>query len=107
MFVVKNADREKPLISPFRICPITDEEKRGKLEGLLGVLGKGVTAADVLAPDLKGCAEGLDLENNDYMIIGNRVYKYIVPLVMESELSDRVQMSVLRKIRESTSVFSA
>ncbi|MCU0285826.1 MAG: hypothetical protein MUF15_05455 [Acidobacteria bacterium] len=106
VFVVKKEDREKPLISPFRICPITDDEKREKLEGLLADLGKGTTNPDALAPYLKGCAEGLDLENNDYMIIGNRVYKYIIPLVMESELSSRVQMSVLRKIRESTSVFS-
>ena len=105
VFVVKNEDREKPLISPFRIGPITDVEKRSKLEGLLVELGKGVIKTDVLAPGLRCCAEGLDLENDDYIIIGNRVYKYIVPLVMESELSDRVQMSVLRKIRESTSVF--
>lgn len=106
MFVVKAADREKPVISPFRIGPITDGGKREKLEVLLGVLGKGMMETGVLAPGLKGCAEGLDLENNDFVIIGNRVYKYIVPLVMESELSSRVQMSVLRKIRESSSVIS-
>lgn len=107
VFVVKNVDREKPLISPFRIGPITDEDKRAKLEGLLVGLGNGVIETDILSPGLKCCAEGLDLENDDYIIIGNRVYKYIIPLVMESQLSDRVQMSVLRKIRESTSVFSA
>jgi hypothetical protein len=38
------------------------------------------------------------------IIIGNRVYKYIVPLVMESQLSSRAQLSVLRKIHESSSV---
>jgi hypothetical protein len=106
MFVVKAADREKPVISPFRIGPVTDGEKREKLEVLLGVLGKGMVETGILTTGLKGCAEGLDLENNDFIIIGNRVYKYIVPLVMESELSSRVQMSVLRKIRESSSVIS-
>lgn len=107
MFVVKEADRGKPVISPFRIGPVTDGGKREKLEVLLGVLGKGLVETGVLATGLKGCAEGLDLESNDFIIIGNRVYKYIVPLVMESELSSRVQMSVLRKIRESTSVVIA
>lgn len=104
VYVIKDADLEKPVIAPSRIEPVTEEKKKKKLEDLLtGLLERKLTTGE-LASALKGCAGSYELETNDLLIVGNRGYKYIVPLVMESQLSSRMQLSVLRKIRESSSV---
>lgn len=104
VFVVKEKDLEEHRISPFRIDPVRGEKKEEKLELLLAWIGKGMT--DGLASGLNEYSESLELENNDLIIVGNRVYKYITPMVMESPLSSSVQMSVLRKIQESSNVMT-
>jgi hypothetical protein len=104
IYLIRDSYLEKPVIAPSRIEPVIEEKKKKKLEALLTVLvEEKMTTAD-LAAGLKGCAGSFELETNDLLIIGNRGYKYIVPLVMESQLSSRMQLSVLRKIRESSSV---
>jgi hypothetical protein len=102
VYVVKEKDLGEPRVSPFRIDPLRGERKEEMLELLLAWIGKGMT--DRLATGLSEYAGSFELENNDLLIVGNRVYRYITPLEMESPLSSRVQMSVLRKIQESTSV---
>ncbi|NIM16183.1 MAG: hypothetical protein GTO45_29615 [Candidatus Aminicenantes bacterium] len=104
VYVVKEKDLEEHRISPFRIDPVRGEKKEEKLELLLAWIGKGMT--DGLASGLNEYSESLELENNDLIIVGNRVYKYITPMVMKSPLSSSVQMSVLRKIQESSSVMT-
>jgi hypothetical protein len=104
VYVVKEKDLEEHRVSPFRIDPVRGGKKQEKLELLLAWIGKGMT--DGLASGLNEYTESLELENNDLIIVGNRVYKYITPMVMESPLSSSVQMSVLRKIQESSSVMT-
>ena len=60
--------------------------------------------ASFLSNKLKEFANWAILENNDLLVIGNRVFKYVVPVVMESPLSNRIQKSILRKIQLSDSV---
>lgn len=104
VYVIRSADLEKPVIAPTRIEPVTDPKKKKKLQAFLSGILENTTGTDRWAEQLKGCSGGIELESNDLIIIGNRGYKYIVPLVMESQLSSRMQLSVLRKIRESSTM---
>lgn len=104
VYVIRSADLEKPVIAPTRIEPVTEPKKKKKLQAFLSGILEETVNTDRLAEQLKGCSGGIELESNDLIIIGNRGYKYIVPLVMESQLSSRMQLSVLRKIRESSTV---
>jgi len=104
VYVIRSADLEKPVIAPTRVEPVTDPKKRKKLQSFLSDILEETVNTEQLAEQLKGCSGGIELGSNDLIIIGNRGYKYIVPLVMESELSSRMQLSVLRKIRESSTI---
>ncbi|MCP5105023.1 MAG: hypothetical protein GY950_16670 [bacterium] len=106
VYVVNKGDLEKPVIAPFRIDPVKEDKKKKKVQTLLSRLLEGKIKKNDLATQLKANAGGVELENSDLIIIGNRGYNFIAPLVMESQLSSRMQMSVLRKIRESSSVLT-
>ncbi|MGE5340823.1 MAG: hypothetical protein ACM3SY_05000 [Candidatus Omnitrophota bacterium] len=102
VYTVREEDLGKSMIAPFRLEPATDIRQRENVQAILTDIKKGRTDPMILTKRLRECAENLELEMNDLIIIGNRGFKFITPLVMESELSPRVQMSVTRKIREST-----
>jgi hypothetical protein len=111
VFLLKAKDLSRPICRPLRVEPVPGTGHRERLASFLS------TARDIISnspgsrekiPGLKdtltGFADWAPLENNDMIIIGSKVFKYIVPLVMESVLSDRVQKSILRKSRLSESV---
>lgn len=104
IYVVRKEDLEKPLISPFKLEHTEVKNEPDNLYPFLNRFYNDRSRAKKMINELSNQADHLELEPNDWIIIGNRVYKFIIPLLMESVLSDRVQMSVLRKIRESSSV---
>lgn len=104
VYLIRSAELEKPVIAPTRIEPVKDPKRKKKLQAFLSGILEETKTPDRLGEQLKGCSGGIELESNDMIIVGNRAYRYIVPLVMESQLSSRMQLSVLRKIRESSTV---
>jgi hypothetical protein len=111
VYILKPPASAKPLIHLARIEPVPGVEKKEKLSVLLAKI-KEAAVNDLLDhPEISGHLESLPgivnwspLENNDLIVIGNKVFKFIVPVVMESLLSDRVRRSILRKIQFKDSV---
>jgi hypothetical protein len=108
IYLLKTKPPETPLIRPSILDPVSGEKK---LTAFLAKIREALTnnlpdqlEASILSTNLKEFANWAILENNDLLIIGNRVFKYVVPVVMESPLSDRVQKSILRKTQLSDSV---
>ncbi|MCU0288087.1 MAG: hypothetical protein MUF15_17040, partial [Acidobacteria bacterium] len=111
VYIIKPTTKNKPLILPARLEPVPNSEKQDKLSALLEKV-KEAAVNDLLdhpetcthLETLPGIVNGVALENNDLIVIGNKVFKFIVPIVMESVLSDRVRRSILRKIQFKDSV---
>lgn len=113
VYILKPAAATRPLIHLTRIEPVPDAEKKEKLSDLLGkikeaavndLLNQPETPGNLELATLHGIANWTYLENNDLIVIGNKVFKLIVPMVMESFLSDKVRRSILRKIQHKESV---
>lgn len=108
VYLVKAADRAKSVIHPLRLEPVSGEKNEEKLTALLSGIREKMTGdtgeAAVSWDRLPEFANFAVLENNDIVIIGSRVFKYVVPVVMESALSDRVRKSILRRIQVNKSV---
>jgi hypothetical protein len=104
IYLIKAGDLDNSVIKPSRVAPVLGEQKE-KLEVVLSGIGKE-PAEDFsnLWETLKECTDSAPLENNDLVIIGSKVYNYIVPIVMESPLSDRAQKSILRTIQVNKSI---
>lgn len=110
VYILKAAEINNPIIHPSRLESV-GEEKQEKLAQLLSrikgelVSGRpGLPDASQWVEELNACANSIILAHDDLVIIGNKVFKYIVPLVTESILSDRVQKSILRKIQINKSI---
>jgi hypothetical protein len=112
IYLLKPGALEASPVCPSILDPVPGEEKQEKCIAFLAKI-KGVMSAHQeeerlylpsLLNQLNEFANGVLLENNELLIIGNRVFKYIVPMVMESPLNDRIQKSILRKIQLSESV---
>lgn len=106
LFKIKHPDTM--LIRPSILDPVSGEEKLAAFlakvkEALVNKLQDQLEVS-ILSYNLKEFANWAILENNDLLVIGNRVFKYVVPVVMESPLNDRIQKSILRKIQLSNSV---
>jgi len=108
IYILKTKHPEASLIRPSILDPVSGEEK---LTAFLEKIREALTnnlqdqlEVSTLSKNLKEFANWAILENNDLLVIGNRVFKYVVPVVMESPLSDRIQKSILRKIQLSDSV---
>jgi hypothetical protein len=108
IYLLKTKHPETPLARPSILDPVSGEEKLAaflaKIREALANNLRDQLEVSTLSKILKECANWAVLENNDLLIIGNRVFKYVVPVVMESPLSDRIQKSILRKIQLSESV---
>jgi len=115
IYLLKPADLAKPVIPLSRLEPVSGEKNEEKLVRFLAEIkeeiignGKGSPGnrqeVSYLSQSLADFAPAITLKNNDLLIIGSKVYKYNVPVVMESPLSERVQKSVLRKMQVSQSV---
>jgi len=107
IYLVAARDLEKPVIPTLRVEPVPGGEKEKKLAHFLADIRKEMSehrAVSDIPQKLAGFAQSAALKNNDLVIIGSRVFKYIVPLVTESPLSARVQKSILRKINVNRSI---
>ncbi len=111
IYLVNQKDMDDPLIRPSRIEPVSEKENEEKLALLLAQTREELTGnlpmrkdIDDLARDLNACANSRVLEHNDLVIIGNKAFRYIVPVVMEAPLSHRAQKSILRKIELNKSI---
>jgi len=104
VYVIRAEDLNKPVISPFRLEPPQGEKELRKIQSLLSEMEKKTLPPYKMNEILEPNTDNLELEKHDRIIIGNRMFKYSIPLIMESVLSSRAQMSVLRKIRESSSI---
>jgi hypothetical protein len=108
IYLLKTKHPETPLVRPSILDPVSGEEK---LAAFLAEVKEALTnnrqdqlEVSTLSKNLKEFANWAILENNDLLVIGNRVFKYVVPVVMESPLNERIQKSILRKIQLSDSV---
>ena len=108
IYLLKEKHPEASSIRPSILDPVSGEEKlTAFLENTRDALTNNLQdqlEVSTLSKKLKEFANWAILENNDLLVIGNRVFKYVVPMVMESPLSDRIQKSILRKIQLSDSV---
>ena len=123
VYLVKAGVLGERLVRPSVLEPVSGKEKQEKcaaflaeagkvlLENPTGASGSAVTPDSATASgisgwasELKGFASGEVLENNDLVIIGNRVFKYILPVVMETALSQRASESIRRKVQLSQSI---
>jgi hypothetical protein len=111
IYLVNPGDMDDPLIRPSRIEPVSSTEKEEKLVSLLAQIKEELASnlpkrkdIDDLAGDLSECASSRVLEHNDLVIIGNKAFRYIIPVVMEAPLSHRAQKSILRKIELNKSI---
>ncbi len=104
VYVIKAASLGEPPVFPLILDPVSGDEAKKKLAAFLAGIKKRFTDnpgervnGSYLPKDLNHWANRATLENNDLVIIGNRVFKYIIPMVMESPLSPRIQQSILRR----------
>jgi hypothetical protein len=108
IYILKTKPPETPLIRPSILDPVPGEEKLAafltKIKEALANNLQDQLEISTLSKKLKELANWAILENNDLLIIGNRVFKYVFPVIMESPLNDRIQKSILRKIQLSESV---
>jgi hypothetical protein len=107
VYVIKAGDLENHVIRPHRIEPVAGEKEEAKLAGFLGLIKDALInrqESSGLPGILQEFAHSMELETNDLVFIGNKVFRYIVPMVMESPLSDMVRKSILRKIQVNKSV---
>jgi hypothetical protein len=111
IYLLKTGSHEDSPVSPSILDPVPGKEKQEKCMAFLANVKEAVAAAQAeplavprLLGQLRQFANGAPLENNELLIVGNRVFKYLVPMVMESPLNDRIQKSILRKIQLSESV---
>ncbi len=108
IYLLKIKHPGTPLIRPSILDAVSEEEKLAAfLEKIKYALANDPgeqLEISTLSDQLKEFGNWAILENNDLLIIGNRVFKYVAPVVMESPLSDRIQKSILRKIQLSDSV---
>ncbi|MGD2091598.1 MAG: hypothetical protein PVH61_35825 [Candidatus Aminicenantes bacterium] len=108
IYILKTKHPEASLVLPSILDPVSGEEKLtaflAKVKDALVNNLQDQLKVSTLSNNLKEFANWAILENNDLLVIGNRVFKYVVPVVMESPLSDRIQKSILRKIQLSDSV---
>lgn len=108
IYLLKTKDPKTTLVRPSILDPVSGEKKLAAFlakirEAMANNLRDQLEVAN-LSKNLKEFANWAILENNDLLVIGNRVFKYVVPVVMESPLSDRIQKSILRKTQLSDSV---
>jgi hypothetical protein len=108
IYILKPPPPGTLLIRPSILDPVPGEEKLAAFlakikEALVNNLQDRLEVS-ALSKNLKELANWAILENNDLLIIGNRVFKYVFPVIMESPLNDRIQKSILRKIQLSESV---
>jgi hypothetical protein len=114
VYIMKASDQVKPVIQPLPIQPVTPDythpdgySGNSQLESLLSRLKEAVPKEEEL-PDLieqlDQFAHYKELASHELIFIGNRIYKYVIPVVMDSPLSDKVQRSILRKIEENKSI---
>ncbi|MCP4216220.1 MAG: hypothetical protein GY765_16350 [bacterium] len=110
VYLIKSGDLENTVIRPARLEPVMGDEWEEKLERFLCAVGDIVTGhrehreLSDLAVQLEEYARSAPIEADDTVIIGNRMFKYGEPLVMESPLSDRARKSILRKIHANRSI---
>jgi hypothetical protein len=104
VYVLNDAKMEQAVVRPSRIEAVSGAEKQETLERLLAAFKDMSADTSQLRRDLDSCAHSAALAHNDLVIIGSRVYRYIVPRTMESSFNDRAQKSILRKIQLNQSI---
>jgi hypothetical protein len=111
VYIINEAMMAHPMIRPSRVEPVSGAEKEKKLTQLLANTREllldnraGSISASGLQKDLDACANAAVLAHNDIVIVGSKAFRYIVPFITESSLSDRAQKSILRKIELNKSI---
>jgi len=94
IYVVKTQEIQDPDITPIKIEPVSSGYK--KLKKFLDELEK--RAVKQILDQLEKFACSRRLENNELVIIGNKVFRYIIPMVVESQLMGSIQ-NTLRTVQ--------
>lgn len=89
IYIVKAEKWGQSEISPFKMKPVTDKRYLSRLKAFLDNLRSGSVPKEF--KELNRLSKGYTLENNDLVFIGNRIYLYVIPLVIESQLGGDIQ----------------
>jgi hypothetical protein len=89
IYIVKPENLEQSKIKPFKIKPITENRSQVRLASFLDNVRSGCDPKELRVLDK--FSQGHTLENNDLVFIGNRIYLYVIPLVIESQLGGDIQ----------------
>lgn len=84
IYILKPRDLKKGVIDPVRIEPISGEKNLEKYHAFISKIP--VECGEKEMDLLPGFSRDYPLQNNDLVIIGNRVFLYVLPLVIESRL---------------------
>jgi len=94
VYLFKSRDQESLHVRLQRIEPISDSSSGTRLNSFLSRIRVILSnephcsySTDSLAEELSSFARSALLESNDLVITGNRVFRYIVPLSMDSKIS--------------------
>jgi hypothetical protein len=99
IYVIKCEELQKSEIVPIKIKPVASGQKL--LEKFLGELEKGIRGQ--VLDQLDKFAQSNKLENNDLVIIGNKAFRYIIPMVIESQLRGSIQ-NTLRTVQAKKTI---
>jgi len=105
IYVLDGENFKKGSIRPMILEPVSGTENQKKCTTFLNHLknmllnqpAKPENLSSLFVP-LKEFANNKVLKNNDLVIIGNRIFRYVVPVIMETPLSNRIQEGIQKKV---------
>jgi hypothetical protein len=74
---------------PLKLKPVIDNRNLARLKSFLDRIR--ITCEEKELKELDRFTRPHTLQNNDLVFIGNRVFLYVVPLVIESQLKGDIQ----------------
>ena len=104
IYIIKESEQDASIIKTSKLTLVPEEKEREIKTVLSGIAVGPAEDYPGLWQTLEECADSTSLESNDLVIIGSKVYRFVIPYVMESQLSDRARQSILRTIEANKSI---
>ena len=99
--IIKPESLKQPRIKSFKIPPVTEDRYLARLTSFLDEIRTGYDHRKF--KELNRFSRGKTLENNDLVFIGNRIYLYVIPMVIESQLEGDIQ-NILKTVQLKKSI---
>jgi len=100
VFIIPASSWERDPLETRKIPPLTVKQPADFLEDIFTALTKN--DLDHVRRRLKDAGPSLDLSSHDRLMVGNRVYEYVVPVVVQSPLADDVRNDLRTLMQKKT-----